>query len=109
MTQLTQGQLDTISILERVCSSISLLGCLFTTITFGCLSAFRERPANRLMFYATLGNMAGNVGTLMSRSFLHDVNSFGCQFQGMLIQWLASSPVGNRMRSCVGFAHAILK
>jgi hypothetical protein len=90
MSPLTDSQLNGISIVERVCSSISLLGCIFTIVTFTTVSAFRERPVNRLVFYASLGNMASNVGTLMSRSFLDDLDSFGCQFQAMLIQWLAS-------------------
>lgn len=87
MSQLTESQLNAISIMERLCSAISLLGCIFTIATFTCFSAFRDKPVNRLVFYATFGNMASNVATLMSRSFLDNPDSFGCQFQAMLIQW----------------------
>lgn len=90
MAQLTDGQLNAISIMERTCSAISLLGCIFTIVTFVCLRAFREKPVNRLVFYASLGNMGSNIGTLMSRSFLDDIDSFGCQFQAMLVQWFVT-------------------
>ncbi|KAK8927861.1 hypothetical protein VCV18_004347 [Metarhizium anisopliae] len=94
MSQLTENQLNAISIMERLCSAISLLGCIFTIATFTCFSAFRDKPVNRLVFYATFGNMASNVATLMSRSFLDNPDSFGCQFQAMLIQWFMAADVG---------------
>ncbi|TWU70440.1 hypothetical protein ED733_000256 [Metarhizium rileyi] len=94
MSQFTDAQLHVISIMERLCSAISLLGCIFTIATFTCFSAFREKPVNRLVFYASLGNMASNVGTLMSRSFLGDLDSFGCQFQAMLVQWFMAADAG---------------
>ncbi|EXU95940.1 G-protein coupled receptor [Metarhizium robertsii] len=94
MSQLTESQLHAISIMERLCSAISLLGCIFTITTFTCFSAFRDKPVNRLVFYATFGNMASNVATLMARSFLDNPDSFGCQFQAMLIQWFMAADVG---------------
>ncbi|EFY84982.1 G-protein coupled receptor [Metarhizium acridum CQMa 102] len=94
MSPLTESQLNAISIMERACSAISLLGCIFTITTFTCFSTFREKPVNRLVFYASFGNMASNVGTLMSRSFLGNLDSFGCQFQAMLVQWFMAADVG---------------
>ncbi|KAF1730886.1 hypothetical protein CRV24_008957 [Beauveria bassiana] len=82
---LTEGQLEAISAIERACSVFSLLGCLFTIITFCSSSAF-HKPINRLVFYASFGNMMTNVGTLMSRAYLHNILSAGCQFQAFLIQ-----------------------
>ncbi len=82
---LTPGQLEAISVIERTCSVFSLLGCLFTIITFCSSSAF-HKPINRLVFYASFGNMMTNVGTLMSRAYLSDILSAGCQFQAFLIQ-----------------------
>ncbi|KAL7899052.1 hypothetical protein HDV63DRAFT_76818 [Trichoderma sp. SZMC 28014] len=82
---LTQHQLNLISDIERVCSVISLLGCVFVVVTFCCSSSF-HKPINRLVFYASFGNMMTNVGTLMSRSYLSSPNSPGCQLQGFLIQ-----------------------
>jgi hypothetical protein len=87
MSRLTASQLNAISIIERSCSAISLLGCVFTIVTFSCSSAFHEKPINRLVFYASFGNMMSNVGTLISRAYLSQPDSFGCQFQAMLIQW----------------------
>ncbi|KHN97529.1 G-protein coupled receptor [Metarhizium album ARSEF 1941] len=94
MGQLTESQLVAISIMERACSAVSLLGCLFTIATFTCFRTFRAKPVNRLVFYASFGNMASNIGTLMSRAFLDDLESFGCQFQAMLAQWFMAADAG---------------
>ncbi|OAA77503.1 GPCR, family 2-like protein [Akanthomyces lecanii RCEF 1005] len=82
---LTEGQLEAVSAIERACSVFSLIGCLFIIITFCSSSAF-HKPINRLVFYASFGNMMTNVGTLMSRAYLGDILSAGCQFQAFLIQ-----------------------
>lgn len=82
---LTADQLTAISIIERVGSVFSLLGCLFIIITFSCSKAF-HKPINRLVFYASFGNMMTNVGTLMAREYLSNIDSVGCQFQAFLIQ-----------------------
>ncbi|OTA94354.1 hypothetical protein M434DRAFT_71464 [Hypoxylon sp. CO27-5] len=84
-SELTPGVLRAITIIERVGSVFSLLGCLFVIFTFTFSKAF-HKPINRLVFYASFGNMMTNVGTLMSRSYVSEINSFGCQFQGFLIQ-----------------------
>ncbi|KPM43535.1 hypothetical protein AK830_g2989 [Neonectria ditissima] len=82
---LTHGQLNALSIIERVCSVFSLLGSLFVIGTFVSSKAF-HKPINRLVFYASFGNMMTNVGTLMSRQYIDSPNSVGCQFQAFLIQ-----------------------
>ncbi|KAI0377452.1 family A G protein-coupled receptor-like protein [Hypomontagnella monticulosa] len=82
---LTPGQLEAISVIERVGSVFSLLGSLFVIFTFTFSKAF-HKPINRLVFYASFGNMMTNVGTLMSRRYVAEIDSFGCQFQGFLIQ-----------------------
>ncbi|KAG5937823.1 hypothetical protein E4U53_008136 [Claviceps sorghi] len=74
-----------ISTIERACSTMSLLGCLFIIVTF-CSSTAFHKPINRLVFYASFGNLFTVVGTLMSRSYLDDPDSVGCQFQATLIQ-----------------------
>ncbi|OAQ83478.1 G-protein coupled receptor [Purpureocillium lilacinum] len=94
MAKLTEGQLQAISIMERTCSVVSILGCLFTIVTFTCFRAFQEKPINRLVFYASFGNLMSCVGTLMSRSFLDHPNSFGCQLQALLIQWFMAADAG---------------
>lgn len=82
---LSEGQLIAISDIERACSVLSLLGSIFVIVTFTMSRSF-HKPVNRLVFYATFGNMMTNVGTLMSRSYLESPQSVGCQFQGFLIQ-----------------------
>ncbi|KAI0536701.1 G-protein coupled receptor [Xylaria digitata] len=81
----SSGALRAITIIERVGSVFSLLGCIFIIITFLSSSAFRK-PINRLIFYASFGNMAVNVGTLIARAYIDHENSVGCQIQGFLIQ-----------------------
>lgn len=82
---LSQGVLNAITIIERVGSVLSVIGCIFIIVTFLSSSAFRK-PINRLVFYASFGNMLVNVGTLIARAFVDKVNSPGCQFQAFLIQ-----------------------
>jgi hypothetical protein len=81
-----ESHLNAISIIERVCSVLSLLGSTFVIATFIMSKTF-HKPINRLVFYASFGNMMSNVGTLMSRSYIEHPNSAGCQTQGFLIQW----------------------
>jgi hypothetical protein len=82
---ITVSQLDALSIIERACSVFSLLGCVFIIGTF-CASKAFHKPINRLVFYASFGNLMTNVATLMARSYVGDTNSAGCQFQAFLIQ-----------------------
>ncbi|KAJ9427427.1 hypothetical protein QL093DRAFT_2203669 [Fusarium oxysporum] len=82
---LSNSQLRALSIIERTCSVFSLVGSLFIIATFLSSKAF-HKPINRLVFYASFGNMMTNVGTLMSRSYIGSPNSVGCQFQAFLIQ-----------------------
>lgn len=84
-SKLNGGQLDAIAVIERVCSVFSLLGSIFVIFTFVFSKAF-HKPINRLVFYASFGNMMTNVGTLMSRSYVDQPDSVGCQFQGFLMQ-----------------------
>lgn len=74
-----------ITSLERSGSVLSLLGSLFVIVTFLTSHAF-HKPVNRLVFYASFGNLMTNVGTLMSTAFTDNPRSPGCQFQGFLIQ-----------------------
>ena len=81
---------DALSIIERACSVPSMLGSLLVIATF-CLSKAFHKPINRLVFYASFGNLMTNAATLMARSFLGDGNSAaGCQFQAFLIQMCVS-------------------
>jgi hypothetical protein len=84
-TDLSRADFDILSIIERTCSVFSLLGCLFIIVTFCCSKSF-HKPINRLVFYASFGNMMTNVGTLMARTYIGFPNSAGCQLQAFLIQ-----------------------
>ncbi|KAF7876337.1 hypothetical protein EAF04_001430 [Stromatinia cepivora] len=82
---ITSHEFETIDAIERTCSGISLLGCFFIIITFLTTTAFRK-PINRLVFYASLGNLFTNLATLISRSALEKPDGRFCQFQAFLIQ-----------------------
>lgn len=79
------SQLDVFNIIERTCSVLSLVGCIFIIVTF-CVSDAFHKPINRLVFYASFGNMMTNVATLMARTYVPFPESAGCQFQAFLIQ-----------------------
>ncbi|KAI1812231.1 family A G protein-coupled receptor-like protein [Poronia punctata] len=84
-TPLTPGVLRAITTIERVGSVFSLLGCVFIIVTFTTSTAF-HKPINRLVFYASFGNMLTNVATLIARAYVGHPDSAGCQLQGFLIQ-----------------------
>ncbi|KAK2017863.1 G-protein coupled receptor [Colletotrichum eremochloae] len=84
-TNLDKGDFDFLTIIERTCSVFSLLGCVFIIITF-CSSRAFHKPINRLVFFASFGNMMSNVGTLIARSYIGSPNSPGCQLQAFLVQ-----------------------
>ncbi|KIV97814.1 hypothetical protein PV10_01520 [Exophiala mesophila] len=84
---ISESQGRTLEIVERVASTFSLLGTAFIVTTFILDSNFRK-PINRLVFFATWGNLLANVGTLISRSAIHmGSTSPLCQAQSFLIQW----------------------
>lgn len=82
---LSEGQLRAIVVIERVCSSISMAGCMFTISTF-CFSKYFSKSINRLVFYASFGNLLTNIATMISRAYIDTPNSAGCQAQAFLIQ-----------------------
>ncbi|KAJ5470791.1 hypothetical protein N7530_008148 [Penicillium desertorum] len=84
---LTEQQILAISATERVCSTISLVGTFVIIATFMWSPTFRK-PINRLVFYASWGNIMANIATIISADGTHSgVESSLCQFQGFLIQW----------------------
>ncbi|KAH8595887.1 G-protein coupled receptor [Bisporella sp. PMI_857] len=72
--------------IERTCSTLSIAGCTFIAISFLAQREFRVKPINRLVFYASMGNIFTNVATLISRDALSNPKSGLCQFQAFLIQ-----------------------
>lgn len=88
--EFTDEQFRAIEWTERVCSIVSLLGSFFVVGSFLFSSRF-QAPINRLIFYASLGNILTNVATLVSRSGIKMGGESGlCRFQGLFIQWLVT-------------------
>lgn len=87
VTELTPQQLSNFSKLERVGSGLSLAGCAFIAVTFLFSKAF-HKPINRLVFYASMGNVFTNIATIMARAAVETKHYNGalCQFQAFLIQ-----------------------
>lgn len=80
-------QTATISITERVASAVSVAASCIIIVTFIGFKSFRK-PINRLVFYASFGNILANIGTLISESGIpKGSGSPLCQFQGFVIQW----------------------
>lgn len=51
-----------------------------------CFSKYFSKSINRLVFYASFGNLITNIGTMMSRAYIDSPNSAGCQAQAFIIQ-----------------------
>ncbi|KAJ4357327.1 uncharacterized protein N0V89_001902 [Didymosphaeria variabile] len=86
---LTAREMLAIQVSERTMSVLSILGSLFIISTFLRWHYFRK-PINRLVFYASFGNMLSNIATLISISALPNQSApyeALCEFQGILIQW----------------------
>ncbi|KAF2823456.1 hypothetical protein CC86DRAFT_396231 [Ophiobolus disseminans] len=86
---LTAEQVDAIRISARAMSVLSLLGSCYIISTFVCFPIYRKL-INRLVFYATWGNIMANVATLISTTAIPKdplLLSPLCEFQGVLIQW----------------------
>jgi len=87
VTPYSADQMYTITIAERVSSVLSLIGTTIIILTFILDSNF-HKPINRMVFYAAWGNIASNIGTLISTDGLRlGVNGPLCQFQAMMVQW----------------------
>ena len=85
---ITMDQMHVVEIVERTMSPISILGSLFVLISFLTCPSLNQKLVNRLIFYASWGNLMSNVATLISVSGLRaGVKSGLCQAQGFLIQW----------------------
>lgn len=89
MAGLSEAQYNALVIVERTCASVSMLGCTFTILTF-CCSKYFSKAINRLVFYASFGNLITNIGNMMSRDFIDQPNSAGCQTQAFFIQTYVS-------------------
>jgi predicted secreted Zn-dependent protease len=87
MASKSDSEMQAIQIAERTASVLSVLGATIVILTFTLSKSFRK-PINRLVFYATFGNLFANVATIISTSGPEMGSVSGlCQFQAFLIQW----------------------
>lgn len=84
-SDLSEYELNMFSTLERVSSVLSLFGICWIMFTFLGSKLF-HKPINRMVFYASIGNIFTSVATLISREALKRPDSALCQFQGVLVQ-----------------------
>ena len=71
---------------ERIVSCISIVGILFIILTYLFSSSF-SKPINRLVFYASWGNLGLCIVALISMDGPDaGPNSPLCQFQGFMAQ-----------------------
>ena len=86
MSALTDYQLLTIEIIEWVTSAVSILGTVFIIGTFSCFKSFRK-PINRLVTWASIGNILANGATLVARAgIVAGESSALCKYQAVFIQ-----------------------
>ena len=101
-SDITSTELLYFSTVERVGSFLSLMGTAFIALTFLSSKAF-HKPINRLVFYASMGNIFTNVATIISRAAIETghFNGAFCQLQGFLIQMYDSNsiscPIANQV------------
>ncbi|KAH7230537.1 uncharacterized protein BKA55DRAFT_525519 [Fusarium redolens] len=81
---LTTSDVKLITIIQQVCSVLSLVGCLFIITTFCLCDAF-HKPINRLVFYASFGNIMASICFIMADSFIDSPDGAGCQIQAFLL------------------------
>ena len=82
----TPGQINAMSVTERVASIFSLLGILFILSTFLLGRGF-DKPINRLIFFASWSNLGMNIAALIAEDGpAAGQSSSLCQFQGFAIQ-----------------------
>lgn len=83
---LTIGQTNALMITERIVSVFSIFGIFFILVTCYFLRSF-NKPINRLVFYASFGNLGMNIACLISEDGIKaGALSPLCQFQAFLIQ-----------------------
>ena len=83
---LTPEQHRIMAITERIASSISIVGILFIILSYLLASGF-SKPINRLVFYASWGNLGLCMVALISVNGPDaGQNSVMCQLQGFLAQ-----------------------
>ncbi|KAF2105481.1 hypothetical protein BDV96DRAFT_509281 [Lophiotrema nucula] len=90
MGALSAREMLALQVSERTMSALSIIGSSFILFTFLRWQYFRK-PINRLVFYASFGNILTNVATLIATSAIPQGPTSRpsglCEFQGIIIQW----------------------
>ncbi|OBT58250.1 hypothetical protein VE04_01295 [Pseudogymnoascus sp. 24MN13] len=90
---LTDDQLWTLQVVERVASGFSLLGITTIIVTF-CLSEHYRNPIHRLILINSFFNLFDAIATMISLSGPRAGNGSAlCQFQGFLMQMFPPADV----------------
>jgi hypothetical protein len=81
-------QVNALEAVERSMSVFSIIGCLFIITTFTLCDDLKRKAFNRLLFFASFGNIFSNVATLIATSGVKAGDHAGlCKVQATLIQW----------------------
>jgi len=95
---LTNDQIDSLIVIERITASISVVGTLILITTFIFIKAFRTL-SNTLIFYASFANLFANIAALIGGSALGKISSPLCQFQGFLLEMYVSRLIASLLSS----------
>ncbi|KAJ5594728.1 G protein coupled receptor family protein [Penicillium hispanicum] len=83
---LTDNQHRAMVVTERVNSSVSIVCIVFVIVTYLFASGF-DKPINRLIFFASWGNLGSNIAALISEAGpAAGQHSSLCQFQAFLVE-----------------------
>ncbi|KAL1966304.1 hypothetical protein VTN77DRAFT_4657 [Rasamsonia byssochlamydoides] len=83
---LSTGQYTALVVTERVNSCVSIAGIFFVVLTYLFAPGF-NKPINRLIFFASFGNLGSNIAALISeKGPTAGALSPLCQFQAFLVQ-----------------------
>lgn len=79
-----------IAIIERCSAAVSIFSGLSLIVTFlGCIKF--HKSMNRLVFFATVGNIGASIATAIARDAISGNGSIRdkvlCYIQAFLIQW----------------------
>jgi hypothetical protein len=83
---MTDSQYVAIVLTERVNSCLSIAGIIFVIFTYMFARGF-DKPINRLIFFASFGNLGSNIAALISETGPNSgTDSAVCQFEAFLVQ-----------------------
>lgn len=85
-TGLTESQLRALVATERVNSIVSIVSIIFVVLTYLFAPGF-NKPINRLIFFASFGNLGSNIAALISEVGVRAGSGAPvCKFQAFLVQ-----------------------